>query len=163
MTKLRNRLLVTICIATLTAAVAAFSQGNTDDPGGTTAPEVEGSWRVIVTPIGAPIPPFLTFSSYGRGGAFLESAQPGQGPGHGTWRRTANREFGVTFEKLVFGPDGSFAGTLKVREVIRLSANGDSYAGDATAEVFDPSGSLVASFCATTQGTRITVEAPSCP
>jgi len=163
MTKPRKWLLVTISLAILTAAVAAFSQSSTDERGGTTAPELEASWRVMVTPIGAPIPPFLTFSTFGRGGTFLESTQPGQGPGHGVWRRTGARDFGITFEKIVFSPDGNFAGTLKVREAIRLSASGDSYAGDGTAEVFDPSGHLVASFCAKTQATRITVERPSCP
>ena len=163
MTKRKNRLIATTSLAIFVAALAAFSQSSTDDPGGTTAPELETSWRVLVTPIGAPIPPFLTFSSFGRGGTFLESTQPGQGPGHGVWRRTGGREFGVTFEKILFSPGGGFAGTLKVREVIRLNASGDSYAGDATAEAFDPSGQPLGSFCAKTQGTRITVEQPSCP
>ena len=163
MKKFRNRWLATISLAILAATFAAFSQSSTAEPGGTTSPELEGSWRVMVTPIGAPIPPFLTFSTFGRGGTFLESTQPGQGPGHGAWQRTGARDFGVTFEKIVFGAGGTVAGTLKVREAIRLSASGDSYAGDGTAEVFDPSGQLVASFCAKTQARRITVERPSCP
>ena len=45
MTKLRNRLLVTITLAILAAAVAAFGQGSTDEPGGTTEPELEASWH----------------------------------------------------------------------------------------------------------------------
>jgi hypothetical protein len=163
MIKRKNQLLVTISLAIVTAALAAFSQGSSDDPGGTTAPELEASWRVVVTPIGAPIPPFLTFSTFGRGGTFLESTQPGQGPGHGVWRRSGGHSFGITFEKILFSPNGSFGGTLKVREAIQLNPSGDSYTGDATAEAFDPSGRLVGSFCAKTQGIRITVERPSCP
>lgn len=160
MTTRKNRLLATTSLAIITAALAAFSQSSNDDRGGTTAPE--GSWRVRVTPVGAPIPPFLTFSTFGRGGTFLESTQPGQGPGHGVWRRTGGSEFVLTFEKILLSPEGNFAGTLKVREAIRLSAIADSYTGDATVEVFDPSGHLVGSFCAKTQATRIIVERPSC-
>lgn len=163
MIKRKNHLLVTISLAIVTATLAAFSQNSHDNPGGTTAPQLEASWRVIVTPIGAPIPPFLTFSTFGRGGTFLESTQPGQGPGHGVWRRTGGQSFGITFEKILFSPNGSFGGTLKVRESIQLNPSGDSYTGDATAEAFNPSGQLVGSFCAKTQGTRITVERPSCP
>jgi len=159
----KNRLVVTTSLAIVTAALVAFSQSSTDDQGGTSAPELEASWRVLVTPIGAPILPFLTYSTFGRGGTFLESTQPGQGPGHGVWRRTAGREFGVTFEKILFSPAGNFAGTLRVREAVRLNASGDSYTGDATAEAFDPSGHLLGSFCAKTQGTRMSVVRPSCP
>jgi hypothetical protein len=157
----KNRLLAATSFAIITAALAAFSQSNNDDRG-TTAPELEGSWRVRVTPVGAPIPPFLTFSTFGRGGIFLESTQPGQGPGHGVWRRTGGHEFVITFEKILLSPEGNFVGTLKVREATRLSASGDSYMGDATAEAFDPSGHLVGSFCAKTQATRIIVERPAC-
>jgi hypothetical protein len=163
MTIRRNQRIATTSLAILIAALAAFSQSGTDHPGGTTAPELETSWRVLVTPIGAPIPPFLTFSTFGRNGTFLESTQPGQGPGHGVWRRTGAREFGVTFEKILFTSAGGFAGTLKVREAIRLDAVGNSYTGDATAEAFDPTGNLLGSFCVKTQGTRITLQPPSCP
>ena len=163
MTMSRTRLLITLSVVILTATIAAFTQDRPDDPGGTTAPEVEASWRVTVTPIGVPIAPFLTYSTFARGGTFLESSQPRQGPGHGVWRRTGRGEFGITFEKVLFSPDGSFAGTLRVREAIRVTADGDSYAGDGTADVFDPSGRQVGSFCAKTQATRISVERPSCP
>ena len=162
MTTLRSPLLITIGLV-IFGAVAALSQGSAGDQGGTSAPELEASWRVTVTPIGVPLPPFRTYSTFSRGGTFLESSQPRQGPGHGVWRRTGDREFGITFEKIVFSPEGTFAGTLRVRETISLSAQGDSYVGDGTAEVFDPSGRLVASFCAKTEATRITVERPSCP
>jgi hypothetical protein len=163
MIKRKNPLLVAISLAVVTATLAAFSQNSNDNLGENTAPQLEASWRVIVTPIGPPIPPFLTFSTFGRGGTFLESTQPGQGPGHGVWRRTGGHSFGLTFQKILFSPNGSFGGTLKVREAIQLSPSGDSYTGDATAEVFDPSGRPVGAFCAKSQGTRITVEPPSCP
>lgn len=163
MTTIKSRILVTIGLAILMASGAAFSQSGAGDPGGTAAPELEASWRVTVTPIGVPIAPFRTYSTFARGGTFLESSQPRQGPGHGVWQRTGDREFGITFEKIMFDAAGNFAGTLKVRETITLSAQGDSYVGDGTAEVFDPSGRLVGSFCAKTEATRITVQRPSCP
>lgn len=159
----RTRLPIIISFVLFTATIAAFTQSSAEDPGGTTAPELEASWQVTVTPVGVPIAPFLTYSTFARGGTFLESAQPRQGPGHGVWRRMGDREFGITFEKILFSAEGNFAGTLRVRETIRLTASGDSYAGDGTADVFDPAGRLVASFCARTQAKRITVERPSCP
>jgi hypothetical protein len=165
MTKLKRQLFATVSLAIITLSLGAFGQLGIEDSEGTAAPELEGSWRVMVTLVGpgGPMPPFLTFSTFGRGGTFLESTQPGQGPGHGVWRRTRGREFGLTFQKLVFDANGNPAGTLKVREVFRLCVSGGSYAGNGTAEVFDPSGTLVVSFCAKTQGTRIAVEPPSCP
>ena len=165
MAKLKNRLLATVTLAFVTLSLAAFSQRSYDDSGAAAAPELEGSWRVMVTLVGpgGPLQTFLTFSTFGRGGTFLESTQPGQGPGHGVWRRTRGREFGLTFQKIVFDANGNHAGTLKVREILRLNASGDSYAGNGTAEVFDAHGTLVVSFCAKTEGTRIAVEPPSCP
>lgn len=162
MTARTNRMMATVSIATVAVVVAAFSQGSADHRG-TAAPILEASWRVLVTPIGPPIPPFVTFSTWGINGTFVESTQPGQGPGHGVLRRTSEREFVITFQKLLFGADGAVSGTLKVRELVRLDAGGDSFTGNATVDVFDPSGQRLASFCAKTQGTRIRVERPSCP
>ena len=162
MTVFSNRLIVIGSLLISAVSAAAFSQ-STDDARGTVAPGIEASWRVTVTPVGVPIAPFLTFSTFGRGGTFLESSQPRQGPGHGVWRRTGQREFGITFEKIVFSADGSVTGTLKVRETITLSAAGDSYTGDGTAELYDTAGRLVASFCAKTEATRMSVEPSSCP
>jgi hypothetical protein len=165
MAKLKNLLFATASLAISTLSLGALGPGGIEDSGGTAAPELEGSWRVMVTLVGpgGPMQPFLTFSTFGRGGTFIESTQPGQGPGHGVWRRTSGREFGLTFQKLVFDANGNPAGSLKVREALGLSANGGSYAGNGTAEIFDASGNLVVSFCAKTQGTRIVVEPPSCP
>ncbi len=51
MIKRKNHLLVTISLAIIAATLVAFSQSSHDDLGGTTAPQLEASWRVIVTPI----------------------------------------------------------------------------------------------------------------
>jgi hypothetical protein len=55
MIKRKNHLLVAISLAIVTATLAAFIQNGHDNLGGTTAPQLETSWRAIVTPIGPPI------------------------------------------------------------------------------------------------------------
>ena len=80
MAKLKRQLFATVSLAIITLSLGAFGQLGIEDSEGTAAPELEGSWRVMVTLVGpgGPMPPFLTFSTFGRGGTFLESTQPGQ-------------------------------------------------------------------------------------
>jgi hypothetical protein len=91
-----------------------------------------------------------------------QSSQMKQTPGHGVWERKGPHTFGFTFEKLSFDTNGNFIGRVKVRERLELRTR-DSYTGRSTAEIFDPAGRLIVSFCATSQATRMTVEEPSCP
>jgi Tetratricopeptide repeat len=134
-----------------------------------TAPELEGTWRVVVTQSGSA--PFVAFHTFMGGGAMPETNQfdgaveggVRQMPGHGVWRRTGSHTFNHTFEKLLSDTAGNFVARVKIREMIELNSKLDSYSGVATVNVFDPAGNLLFSSCATTQATRMVPEPPSCP
>jgi hypothetical protein len=137
--------------------------------GSSNAPSLEGSWNVVVGP-GSPTE-FKTLVTYTAGGGLIATA-PALPPGfhgstvHGTWVRSAAKQFTYTFLSLIYDSTGQFAGTLKVRETITLNAAGDQYDGGSSVEVFDPAGNLIPPFSTcggTSHGKRIEVEAPTCP
>jgi hypothetical protein len=150
-------------------ALAAYNTSTLAGQGGrgAVAPELEGTWRVTVTPDG-PNPAFSALHTFASGGVMLESNQSDQSsqvkqtPGHGVWERKGPHTFGFTFEKFAFDSSGVFIGKLRIRETLQLSSK-NSYTGQATGDVFDPNGNLLLSFCARTQATRMVVEEPSCP
>jgi hypothetical protein len=126
---------------------------------GTVDPNVEGTWIVTVTPDGGAA--FRALVTFSTGGTMVESSQGDKG-GQGVWKRTGGRTFGFTFEQFQFDLNGTFTGTLKVRERDEFDQRFASYSGVATIEGRDPSGKLVFSGCARTQAVRMNVEAPDC-
>lgn len=127
---------------------------------------LEGTWRVTVTPPTGGPPPSRSYHTYQRGGGVIQSnLTEGSIPGQGTWARTGNNEFTLTFEKFLpvnplNGQPGIFV--FKVKEVIRLE--GDRYTGRGEGAFCNAAGEQCVSVgCATTVGTRLRVEAPVCP
>ncbi|MBA3439902.1 MAG: hypothetical protein H0T92_08550 [Pyrinomonadaceae bacterium] len=142
--------------------------------GGSVAPRLEGTWRVTVTPRGAPPgtpSDFQSLITFTRGGALLESntflPPAAATTGHGTWHRTGYREFTYTFEKFLADnpttPETpNDPGIFRVRETLHIER--DSYTGSATAEICDAvGGGCVSIGCSTNVGTRMAAEAPVCP
>jgi hypothetical protein len=79
-------------------------------------------------------------------------------PGHGEWTRVSNREFGLTYLKLLSDGAGNFQGVMKINETITLDLSGTKYTGEGTLELLDPEGNVTASFGVATQATVIFVE-----
>ncbi len=78
-------------------------------------------------------------------------------PGHGIWHRRNGRHYDDSFLLLLFNPNGTFAGTLRVNQNIELDASGDSWNSNDTSQVIDANGNDVTSVissCATSVGTR---------
>jgi hypothetical protein len=124
--------------------------------------QLEGAWVVTVTVPGQPS--VTALHTYTRdGGVLVSSSSMQRSVGHGAWVRTGNREFGRTWVQLRFDEKGAFAGTSKVRSIIRLSETSDEWVGVAvTVDVFDPTGKQVSSTTGGVmdQAKRIRVEAP---
>ena len=148
--------------------IAGLNSRSSVRAGGGSAPNLEGSWNVVVGP-GSPTE-FRTLTTYAAGGGLMATAPVVPPPfhastAHGTWERTGGHQFTYTFLALLYNPTGHFAGTLKVRETITLDNGGDQYDGTSSVEVFDPFGNVVPAFSScggTSHGTRINVEPPPC-
>jgi hypothetical protein len=168
MNKFEKFCIAVIGFAIVCIALAFFTTGAVSANEGTVAPELEGTWRVTLTPA-SPNTPIQVFHTFTRGGVMMESNSSdrsltgSQTPGHGVWRRTGPHTFAFTFEKLQFDLAGNFVGKLKVREAIQLNQRLDSYNGIGQAMVFDSSGTLLFSFCVRSEASRMRVETPECP
>jgi hypothetical protein len=131
------------------AATAPTSQGGT---------ALGGSWVVSVTAQDqAPWSSLLTFTP---DGGFLRSgeAQPLESEGHGTWTRSGDRQYDVTYVALRFDADHRFLGTRQANLRINVNATFDALTGEARAQVLDEAGNVLSTPSATFQGTRIAVE-----
>jgi len=156
-----KKTLAALVVATMLATLIAFTgtQSNVSAEG-TTAPELEGSWEITVIPDGGDqVVDLATFTS--GGGIINSDPDPNLSTGHGTWVRTGDHRFGVTF--IHFLSSGGVAlGRLKVRAIMQLDKQPDTFSGPFQTDVFI-GGNLVQSICGTVQARRISVEAPECP
>lgn len=127
-----------------------------------------GTWRLEV----ASDPPFADFVSYETfteaGGSVETDHGPG-GPcaGIGSWTRIGPRKFLATLHKQLFAPASGGqvpfepVGTVKIRRLITLSADGAELSGVGTVEIYDPAGNLVVpGVNSPFQGTRVVPEPP---
>jgi hypothetical protein len=125
--------------------------------------EMEGSWRVIVTPGQSPIPlpPSIeSIVTYIPGGGLTEIdnlAVPGSiaSSGIGVWEATGAREFDINFTKYLFTTQGQNQGAVRIIESIVREVNDEKYTGVGRLEVLSPTGAIVLVIPATTTAERI--------
>lgn len=145
----------------LRRSMTAFANTNTDQG-------PEGSWLYTVTATSASgLPsPVLGIETYAAGGGYTETDQlsfmPSSlaTPGHGSWKRTGERTFLLTYLTLNHDTQGTFQGTSKIRQVATLNETGDTYRGSGNFDVYDVHGNVLVAGTFTIRATRIHVEAP---
>ena len=154
-----KKALVTFMLATMIATCIAFTGTKGSPASAEAAPALEGSWEITVTPAGGS--PIVDLATFSRGGGLINSdPDPNLSAGHGTWVKTGGSEFAVTFVHFL-SDQGAALGTVKVRAVIQLDKQTDTFSGPFQTDVFI-GGNLVQSFCGTVQARRIAVEPPDC-
>jgi hypothetical protein len=129
----------------------------------------EGSWLFTVTATSASgLPsPVLGLETYAAGGGYTETDQLSfmpstlATPGHGSWKRTGERTFLLTYLTLNHDAQGTFQGTSKIRQVATLNEAGNAYKGSGNFDVYDVHENVILSGTFTIQATRIRVETPS--
>ena len=156
-----KKTLAALVVATMLATLIAFTGTRSNvSAGGANAPPLEGSWEITVNPDGGePIVDLATFTS--GGGIINSDPDPNLSTGHGTWVRTGGNEFAVTFVHFL-SSGGVPLGRLKVRAIMQLDQQTDTFSGPFQTDVFI-GGDLVQTICGTVQATRISVEPPECP
>ena len=126
------------------------------------ARELEGTWISQVTvrncQTGDPIRSVQSLTTYVRGGVVLENTSAVssalRATGQGVWHHVRGRRYAATFMFFRFNPDGSFAGTQKITQHIRLSRDGEELNITATFEVLDANGTVITTGCVTAIATR---------
>jgi hypothetical protein len=144
--------LVIVAIATLIALTGTQSSAT---PGGSSAPDLEGSWKITVMPTGGdPIGDLCTFT---KGGGLINiDPDPNLSTGIGTWVRTGGHQFAVTFVHFL-SDGGAPLGTLKVRAEVTLDSQTDTFTGPFRTDIII-GGNMVQSICGTVQAERVSVE-----
>jgi hypothetical protein len=147
--------IVVLGVAALIAA-GAISASPGDD---SAANQLIGSWQLTVDR-GPVLPPVKGMTTYTQGHSLIGTANTTvRGPAHGTWEHVSGRLYADTHIFFRFDPSGTFLGSQKIRETVRLAPDGDSYTAVAISDQFDPNGNLTASgLRATITATRINVE-----
>jgi hypothetical protein len=139
-----------VAIALTVAEVPVFAQD---------AQTLEGTWRVTVTirncQTGAPTRTVLALNTFIAGGSMFETANGlMRSPSHGRWRKIAGHDYAATFLFFTFNPDASWLGSNKITRTITLSEDHQTFTAIASVGVFDASGKLIATGCATEAAQR---------
>lgn len=139
------------------AAPKAQSIENSESHGG----KLEGTWRMQVTirdcASGAALRTFPAFLTFAQGGTLTETTTgfpPAlRTPGHGAWEHLGGQTYRAVSEAFLFNPAGVWTGTQRLTQIIEVSIDGEEMNSNATNEIFDTNGTLIANGCATAVGT----------
>jgi hypothetical protein len=147
--------ILVVGVAALLAAGAIAASPGEDSA----ANQLIGSWQLTVNR-GPALPPVKGLTTYTQGHSLIGTANVTvRGPAHGTWEHVNGRLYADTHIFFRFDPSGTLLGSQKIKETVRLAADGDSYTAVAISDQFDPNGNLTASgLRATITATRINVE-----
>ena len=127
---------------------------------------IAGVWRTVVssqdcvtgTPAPFSIRSLLTFHSGGtmsEWGVVPGSSPALRSPGHGVWSRGQGwQNYTYTFTHYLYDAAGAYIGRQKVAGSIVYDASGDRITMNARVEARNANEEVIASFCATSVGTR---------
>jgi hypothetical protein len=140
----------------LVSMVSATATGQ-----GTEGGRLEGTWDMQITLTdcsGHPIRSFSSLVVFMAGGTLTE-ASSGTAPalrtgGKGVWSHATGNNYVSRFKVFNFDAQNVFTGWTIIAAETTVDSTGDSNAGFATIEVYNPDGVLVATACAEIAGTR---------
>lgn len=123
---------------------------------------LEGTWDAQVTirncQTGAAIRTFPSIGTFMSGGTFLDSTsgtpQAMKTPGHGVWSHISGRTYLFKFKSFTFDPSGNPTGWTIITHEATLNRHATEYESAGTAEVYNPTGTLIFTGCSTTTATR---------
>lgn len=140
-----------LTVTSLSTPVQAESHGG----------KLEGTWRMQVTirdcGSGAALRTFPAFLTFAQGGTLTETTTgfpPAlRTPGHGVWEHLGGQTYRAVSEAFLFNPAGAWTGRQRLTQIIEVSNDGEEMNSNATNEIFDTNGNLIANGCATAVGT----------
>ena len=123
---------------------------------------LEGVWRFQVTVRNCqtrePLRNFPALFTFAKGGT-LTVTTAGQfpalsTPGLGVWRHTDGDTYSAVFEAFVFSPAGAWIQTHRITHSIEVGDDADEFTDTVKLEIFDTTGNLIATGCATSAARR---------
>ena len=135
----------------------AYWEGDVSDIG------LEGAWRLQVTvrdcQTGQALRTFPALFTFAKGGT-LTVTTTGQlpslsTPGLGIWRYTEGNTYSAVSEAFVFSPAGAWIQTHRLTRAIEIGADGGAFTDTVKLEIFDTTGNLIATGCATSVASHL--------
>jgi hypothetical protein len=141
----------------LTSGLGA-QQGNSESQAG----RLEGMWRVQLTvrdcDTKAALRTFPSLFAFSKGGilTYTTAGQPPAvaTPGYGIWGHTGGHSYSAVTEAFIFNPVGSWIQTHRLTREITLNKGADKFTDETQLEIFDTSGNVIVTGCATSVGMR---------
>jgi hypothetical protein len=133
-------------------------EGNSESQAG----RLEGTWRVQLTvrdcQTKAAQRTFPALFAFAKGGilTYTTAGQPPAvaTPGYGIWGHTGGHSYSAVTEAFIFNPVGSWIQTHRLTRVIELNKGADEFTDTTQLEIFDTSGNLIVTACATSVAVR---------
>jgi hypothetical protein len=139
------------------STVRAHSEGDESQNG------LQGTWHLQLTvrdcQTGQVLrPPFPALFTFNKGGT-LAATTAGQlpslfTPALGVWRHIDDHTYSAVSEQFVFSPAGAFIQVHRLTRNIEIGNNPDEFTDTVKLEIFNPTGNLIATGCATSTATR---------
>jgi hypothetical protein len=131
------------------------------DEGNSKSGDLEGTWFTQVTirdcQTNAVVRVFAALNTFHRGETMTDTTtgvSPSlRSPGLGKWEKTGSHTFGATSLAFLFNPTGVPLGTQQLTHRIEMHGNEISFASSVV--IFDTSGNMVSTGCASAVGRRI--------
>ena len=122
-----------------------------------------GAWRLQLTvrdcQTGAALRTFPALATFAKGGT-LTLTTAGQLPSLstpplGVWRYTGGHTYSAVSEAFIFSPAGNWIQTHRLTRAIQMGNDTDNFTDTVALQIFDTSGNLIVTGCATSVATRI--------
>ena len=122
---------------------------------------LQGTWNMQITLndcAGHTIRSFPTLLAFNAGGTLTE-ASAGTSPalqtgGKGVWSHTTDSNYAFRFKDFTFNTSNVLTGWVIITGETTVDETGNTNAGPATVDIYNPNGVLVAHLCADAAGTR---------
>ena len=160
-TPMKTKLVKSIMASVLGACALVSLVAVERAPGGMAGGKLEGTWDMQITLndcSGHVIRSFPSLVAFMAGGTLTE-ASGGTAPalqtgGKGVWSHTTDQTYAFRFKDFTFDAQNVFTGWVIIAGETTVDQTGDSNAGPATVEIYNPNGVLVRTLCADAVGTR---------
>ena len=146
-------------VLTLVVTQISLSAQSAQEQRGKEQQPLEGVWDISITirscTTGAALATGRAIQIFIDGGTMTEIAdRSNRSAGLGTWRHLGGRSYATHHKFVEYSAAGSFNGTTVLTREIELSANADDFTATTTTEVFNATGQLINTVCATSTATR---------
>ncbi|HEX4973269.1 MAG TPA: hypothetical protein VFV69_19660 [Steroidobacteraceae bacterium] len=122
-------------------------------------PSIEGVWDSTVTLQvcgGGPVlRTFRALNLFEDDGSLVATSEAVPPPSLGRWRWLGGRTYRAQFQFMRLGASGVFEGMTRVTRHIQMAADGKSFTGVVSTQVFDVTDTLLAEGCGKESATRV--------